>query len=154
MQRVRWIGVVGAAVALALGIGVWAGFAASDEGAVTRTRPPHACTEIGCSSGVFLDISAVWRQRPNATSVRLCLDERCRTFRRDTDLAMVEDRSLRGPKRVQVTLRARDRRGHTILERSIEVRLRRVQPNGPGCPPVCWQAPVRLAPHGLRLVHE
>lgn len=52
------------------------------------------------------------------------------------------DRDLAGSH--TVSLRIEDRSGDVLADVEDEVVFERVQPNGSGCPPVCWQAEVQL----------
>ena len=43
--------------------------------------------------------------------------------------------------------------GDRVLRRStVQATVRKAQPNGPECPPTCFQVPVRLDPETLQLV--
>jgi len=105
-------------------------------------EPPHVCTLIGCASGITLDLQAL-RTVPNASSVTVCLNDRCRrtsigtvngqrgTLRRD-------DGRLDGKRPASVTLVVRRRDGRVLLRATRVVRLQAVWPNGVDCPPPCW----------------
>ena len=112
-----------------------------------------ACTEIGCTSGLFLDVRAVQRKLPQAERLKVCLRRRCRSYALDrTDLVNLTVRGLQEGQRVSVRLVAFDGRGKVLLRRRTRAPVRKVQPNGPDCPPTCFQVAVRLDPQTLRLV--
>jgi len=148
---VRLVLLVAASLAIGLvlaGCGDSAGVAAdrTDEG-------PIACTEIGCSSGVFLDVSPVKRQLDEARRVRICLRDRCRSYElARTDLVTLSVPGLSDGQRVSVRMIVTGASGKVLLRRSTRAPVRRTQPNGPECPPTCFQVLVRLAANGLRLV--
>lgn len=128
---------------------------ADDEPARTAQDPGGGpvCTEIGCSSGVSVQSDDLDRRAPGWRSVTVCLEDRCRRFERGSGgplLAMVEDRSLRSERRVRVRVVVRGRGGRRLLRAQRTVMLRRTQPNGPGCEPVCFQASLRLVGGRLR----
>jgi hypothetical protein len=56
----------------------------------------------------------------------------------------VNKNSIDREKRVRVKLRVMDSDGEVIHRDRRRVRLQRIQPNGPGCPPVCYRASLGL----------
>ena len=110
-----------------------------------------ACTEIGCDSGLFLDLSPIAAKMPDAKKVEVCLEDRCQTFSPKESLAMVVDHRLKSEQSVTVTLTATDAAGHVVFRESKSVRSQRAQPNGHGCPPVCFQVPLKLDAQTLHL---
>lgn len=102
------------------------------------------CTLVGCESGVFARVGRIRRQLPKARSIELCSLGKCRSFRVRTDLASLRLRDVRGKRRVRVKLVVRNRSGKRIHSDRIRVRLRRVRPNGPDCPPVCFSCMLAL----------
>ena len=120
-----------------------AGLAAAP--AALAQDPPTACTLIGCDSGVRLDAVDL----PRARTVTLCVEDRCRRERANTDLHFVATRSD-GPGPVRVRVVVRDRRGRVLVRAERAVTLRRFEPNGPECAPTCWSARVRLDGGRLR----
>jgi hypothetical protein len=126
---------------------------ATDPG--TAGKEAHVCTEIGCTSGLFLDIRAVQRKLPRAERVKVCLRERCRVYAvAKTDIVSLTVRGLREGQRVAVRLVAFDRNGEALLRRRTHAPVRKLKPNGPDCPPTCFQVAVRLDPQTLRLVTD
>lgn len=128
-------------------------------------RPPQACTGIGCESAVAFNLS-VDLEPGVEYRVEACLDDRCATEtiavpdaddepgatgRRvgQIDLSTADDRILlvlpeddyggehRASLRVVTT--ADDELNVAAEEVTA---FERQQPNGPGCPPVCWFAEV------------
>jgi hypothetical protein len=114
--------------------------------------PVRACTEIGCASGLYLDVRAVRRELPEAERLRVCLAAKCRGFDLDrTDLVAMGLRGLGERQRVAVRMVVLDAAGEPLARRRTTAPVRRSRPNGPGCPPVCFQVAVRLERDGLRL---
>ncbi|HVM20009.1 MAG TPA: hypothetical protein VM307_08615 [Egibacteraceae bacterium] len=126
------------------------------------------CTEIGCYSGVTFAVSGVGLDASGGRVVaEICVDgdcERARYRQRPdgsarwnnprVDMSVSEDRvevtfHLDGEDYDEATahdvsLWLRVDGGDPIsLQR--EVHLERSQPNGPNCPPVCWQARIEHA---------
>jgi hypothetical protein len=124
----------------------------------SAARPPAAgpprvaCTEIGCDSGVFLDVSPVRRRLPDAERLKLCLRRKCRTYPlRRVDLVNLSVRGLREGQRVSVRMVVFGRDGEVLRRSAVRAPVRKVQPNGPQCPPTCFQVGVRLDRKTLRL---
>jgi hypothetical protein len=113
----------------------------------------HACTEIGCTSGLSLDVRAVRRKLPKAESVKVCLRQRCHRYSlAKTDLVTLTTRGLHEGQRVAVRLVVFDGRGKVLIRRQTRAPVIKTKPNGPDCPPTCFQVHVRVDPHTLRLV--
>ena len=159
-----------AAAALLAGCaGAHAGGTSDDRGpaASATTAPPRACTEIGCQSSLTMKgtrLAAILAGRRPLT-VTACLDRDCVTHRvpagrcaglgaRIGDGLECADRTLvvlpppsrqdmgSGSHSARLTLAS----GAAVLldERVDGIRFTRFAPNGPGCPPTCWIAVVRL----------
>jgi hypothetical protein len=110
------------------------------------------CTEIGCSSGLYMDLGAIGRGLPGAQRVRLCVESACRSF--PLGNAPVADMRVAGLKdraRVAVRMTVTGRDGRTLRRSSVVAPVRRTQPNGPECPPTCFQIAVRIDPGSLRI---
>lgn len=106
--------------------------------------PGKACTEIGCASGLFVDLSGVTQAEPAAKRVRLCLESKCQTFKPGDPLAMVTELQIgkAGPVKVSMTVMGA---GGKILHREQTTQtLKRVQPNGKSCKPVCFQVSLNV----------
>jgi hypothetical protein len=146
MRLTRHLALLGAILVVLAGCGVTGDSTA-------KGPPPVACTEIGCTSGVFLDVSPLHRKLPRAERVKVCLRRRCHTYAlAKIDLVSFSVRGLREGRRVGVRLVALDGRGAALLRRRVRAPVRKVRPNGPDCPPTCFQVAVRLDPKTLRLV--
>jgi hypothetical protein len=67
---------------------------------------------------------------------------------------MIVDRKLSSKQNVTVTITAiSTQRGRVVrLRESTTVRTVRAQPNGPHCPPVCFQVPLKLDPKTAHLI--
>jgi hypothetical protein len=118
----------------------------------TANPPPVACTEIGCDSGVFLDVSPVRKRLPEARRLKLCLRDKCRTYSlARVGFVSLSVRGLRAGQRVSVRLVVFGERGEVLRRSAVRAPVRKVQPNGPNCPPTCFQVGVRLDRKSLRL---
>lgn len=112
----------------------------------------RVCTEIGCNSGVFADLSKLRSAEPSVDKVELCLGSTCDTFTREEfSYAGVVNRRLKGEGLRRATLVGFDESGNVVLRDSLSAPSVRSQPNGPDCPPVCFSVQVRVDPEG-RLV--
>lgn len=97
--------------------------------------PPRACTQIGCESGVVVSLASL----PAATArVRVCAAGRCRNFTADRAGAFVRLPAIGRQRHATVVVKLFDRSGDVIVSARRRVRMRRLQPNGPGCGPVCY----------------
>jgi hypothetical protein len=120
---------------------------------------PIACTEIGCESAVsfHLDIDL---QTGIEYRLEACVDESCATESLNVpagsslghragqfDVSTEDDRVLfllpegEFPGEHRVSLRVSGPDG-VLTDHQALVEFQRNQPNGPGCPPVCWFAEV------------
>ena len=131
----------GAAAAIALTV-VTVGCGEEDRGA--RSQPePRACTQIACRSGVT--VVAPRRMPDDAAEIEACVARRCRTVSATARAAVfVPLARVRGPRAVRVRMRLLDSAGRPLATAVRRLRLERVQPNGPGCPPVCFAVRVRF----------
>jgi len=124
-------------------------------GGATPTEPgagAKVCTEIGCESGLFANLSGLRRSKPSISKVEICLGSSCETFTRDEFAdANVVNRRLKGQGLRRVKLVGYDESGSVVLRDSVGAPSVRSQPNGSGCSPVCFQVQVRVDPEG-RLV--
>ena len=129
---------------------------------------PHACTEIGCTSGVTFELGAqsALFELDQPVQVRACIESDCTVdtvtattggsgFFSSTqghfELDLMNDRLIyrtqnaqigEGPKTVSLEL---TREGTAVLDEArANVIFDRLQPNGPGCEPVCWNTTVTL----------
>ena len=127
------------------------GLALTTPAASAQSTPPagagRVCTEIGCESGVFLDAEPYLAAHPAVRSIRVCALGRCRSIGR-------VDHAFAGPplvlpvareQNVKITVTAYDANRRVVLRRALTTGLRRAQPNGPHCQPICFQADVRLS---------
>lgn len=98
-------------------------------------------------------MGAVQRKLPEAERLKVCLRQRCRTYLLSrTDLVNLSVPGLRDGQRVSVRLVALGKGGEVLLRRRARAPVRKLRPNGPQCPPTCFQVAVRLDPQTLRLV--
>jgi hypothetical protein len=132
---------------------------------------PRACTEIGCESQLTFSgakLSSLLGSARRLT-VRACLDVRCESVtvepRQCQTFALLGDGGKFACQRGTLTFKPLDPGDHTDLSRgrhTVSLRVTaadgtklldetmegvgfsRVEPNGSGCPPVCFVATVRL----------
>jgi len=132
-----------------------AGCGAEDDTAARASNgepPTVACTEIGCESGVFLDIGVIKRNLAAAERVKLCLRTRCRTYSlARVDLVNLSVKGLREGQRASVRMIIYGDGGEVLRRSAVRAPVRKVKPNGPRCPPTCFQVPVRIDRQTLRL---
>ncbi len=110
--------------------------------------PPIACTEIGCSSGVHIQLD---RLPAEARSARVCVDGRCgrkQPLSPESGVGgFVQARLPKGKHRAKASVGVRivvlDREGRVIARSRTRGKVRRTQPNGGDCPPVCFQVGLR-----------
>lgn len=103
----------------------------------------RTCTQIGCDSGVLITLG---RLPAAARQVDVCVDARCRrmTLREERAAVFVRVRTATH-RPVDVRLRILSRSGRRLVgARASTVWLRRLQPNGSTCPPVCFFRRLRL----------
>ena len=130
--------------ASALGIGLL-GCSTSARGPTGSANPSrHACTLIGCHSGIYLYLPASDLSQP----VSMCLGHRC-TSRPPGEsaapvLSIVVPASGTGDVKVSVTVGT----GSHAATRDIEAQTRPYRPNGSSCPPTCYVASLRLTTAG------
>lgn len=115
------------------------------------TGTSRACTEIGCESGVFVRVSAYFAAHATAQRVRVCALGRCRSTRRGEHALLVQPLVLPVAREeaITITVTAFGRDGGLVLRRKLIQQLRKVQPNGPQCQPVCFQANLLLSRRGV-----
>ena len=111
------------------------------------TVAAKACTEIGASSGVNVTVEGA--DRSQDLLVEACVGAACATGTLYADIgegAFVDLPAVASTAPVAVTVTVRSQAGD-VLVRPTTVRSTpvRVQPNGPGCDPVAYQAAVTVA---------
>jgi hypothetical protein len=84
--------------------------------------------------------------------MKLCLRRKCRTYSlARVDLVNLSVRGLREGQRVSVRLVLFGQGGEVLRRSAVRAPVRKAQPNGPKCPPTCFQVGVRLNRQSLRL---
>ncbi len=137
---------------LLVGCGSGSDGRATDPGQGGGAQGGPACTEIGCDSGVIADLSGLRKAIPEASQVEICLGSSCETFSRSQfSFSSVVSRRLKGEGMRRVSMVVFDDSGKVISSSGVSAPSVRNQPNGPDCPPVCFQVTVRVDPEG-RLV--
>lgn len=133
------------------------------EGAGERADPPlpqiQACTEIGCESGMFLNLVPIARSLPEGRRATFCIDDVCKTTRLRRFGGEFHGFRMSGGKlaesaggKVTVRLRVTGKRGKTLRRQKLKVAVERLQPNGEDCPPVCFQVMVGVRDTDGRLI--
>ena len=110
----------------------------------------RVCTLIGCESGVFFDAGRYLAAHA-AVRVRVCALGRCRWAGRGDQARLGQPLLVLPGAREQaitITVTAFDGRGGVVLRRELVAQLRKAQPNGPECPPICFQASLLLSRGG------
>ena len=116
-----------------------------------------ACSLVGCSSLVRVDVSQVWRTWPHATTVRACLEDQCETFGPPRQSALPQvgplQVELNGPRfssrlrrshEVPVSVEVVGRQGRILFHAARTVAVTRSAPNGTACGPVCFATGVTV----------
>ena len=119
-----------------LAVVVWAVVASC---ANVAEEPPRACTEIGCSDGLAVEVNSSLTQSITV-SVRAGAQE-LHTFRCDPGQpcrAFIENQTP-----AEVTVVVQTAQGDVSKTYRPAYQINR--PNGPGCPPDCKQATVTVA---------
>jgi len=146
MAIARWMAVP--VVALGLGAAGPGAMSATTQEPGQDEAPPIACTEIGCSSGVYVRFE---RLPAGAHSAQVCVDGRCG---RSQNLpgpraaggylyARLPQAKRRAGASVGVRLVLRGRDGRVLSRSRTRARVSRYRPNGAGCPPTCFQVGLR-----------
>lgn len=113
----------------------------------------QACTEIGCSSGIYFNLAAVRRAVPEAKRIEVCVNGKCRISRINRrGFQSFELRTAKLGPEARVRLILRDAAGEVLRRQKFTAPVARLQPNGDNCPPVCFQVLVRVSQSDGRLV--
>lgn len=106
---------------------------------------PSACSEVGCFSGVFVNIEPLRSSLPQARRVILCLDRTCSRGNAYVDAVRTIARSVPSPTGAhEVLLAVQDRNGKSVLTVRRRVTLLKEAPNGVACGPVCFGRGLKL----------
>jgi hypothetical protein len=148
-----------AAIVLALlvpfGVGGFLAIKALGEG----TRHELACSAVGCTSGIRVQLGDLRRKLPRAVSVELCTRAGCvRAKLRRGNVPWITSEWQGVPKHPNASytadLTVLDRHGRMLLRLRRAVRLTKFEPNGHACGPTCWSAELTLDAARGRLVPE
>lgn len=101
------------------------------------------CTYASCESGVDVGLS---RAPAKAAQVRFCVNGRCRRTE-PTQGSSLRFPCEAAPIRVRVSATLFDAHGNRLIRGRRHARLRKLQPNGPDCPPTCYVAWLRFNGH-------
>jgi hypothetical protein len=99
-------------------------------------------TEIGCESGVFVQIEKSPPELRGAEVLRLCVDGHCGEGRGRVGLGSGIGMSVQDPSEREVLVKVafRDDSRQVLASASTRAQLVRTQPNGPDCEPTCFRA--------------
>ena len=124
-------------------------------------EPEQACTAIGCDSQVVFELTPVDLVAGRTYEIEACLEDECWSAtveppadvvaggrggltvepQRDVIVLVLPEGDHGGSRGVTLEIETGD--GQTWgIEADID--LERVQPNGPACLPVCWQATITV----------
>jgi hypothetical protein len=116
-----------------------------------------ACTLMGCSSGVVIEIKQLPKELPRARKIDVCVAGQC-THDTVYETGKAEGKyvpkafltvfgkasELHGLGPHPVSVAAYDRQGTVLLRVSDSVVMEKYSPNGVGCSPTCFVAGLRL----------
>lgn len=106
----------------------------------SSSQPPQVCTQIGCESGLQVELSGA-PAGPFRVEAQAAGDGAPRVFECPAggrcESAFFADFT---PEEATIRVIA----GGRTTARTVRPTYERVQPNGPGCPPVCRQGRVRV----------
>lgn len=125
---------------------------------------PRACTEIGCENLLSFVLTDVDLVAGTDYAVQVCLEDDCEQatlqvpeepgvvgasagrLALDVEGDVVTLRELGGELSgsYAVSFEVRDSAGQQLVATQGETRFQRSQPNGDGCPPICWQARIEV----------
>ena len=125
-----------------------AGLWATAPSVQAQEDPPY-CTQIGCESAVYVNVA---KAKDSIRRLTFCAQDRCAPIRVKRDLPSWGGVQVECSEEITVlgVLTARDSRGRKLGRYKALIPLRKTQPNGPACPPTCFQGSVRF--NGARLV--
>jgi hypothetical protein len=120
--------------------------------ATSQADEPKICTLIGCESGVTVDLRPYRADHSYIRRVVVCVERRCEKRRWKADEPGVEFVQVRvkgdRERTVKVKVVMYDGRGRKRFRKVGSAFLRRNQPNGPECEPVCFVASMKVSLHG------
>lgn len=117
---------------------------------VPPSNPGLQCDLIGCESGVFFDAGRYFAAHVSVERIRVCALGRCRSLHRgESPLLRPVVLAVAGEQTITITATAFGPRGRIVLRRQLVAQLRKVQPKGPQCKPICFQATARLSRDGV-----
>jgi len=110
----------------------------------SSSQPPQVCTKIGCESGLQVELGGApvgpFRVEAQAAGGGAARVFECPAGQR-CEIAFFADFTP-----AEATVRVIT--GGRTTERTVRPTYERVQPNGPGCPPICRQGRVRVEVEG------
>ncbi len=115
---------------------------------------PIACTEIGCSSGLIVDATSVRKAHSRARWIEICVKGQCKSFSTQNSLAELRMGGLGEDQIVRVRMVVHGKGGEVLHRSSVRAKVGRTQPNGPECPPTCFQIRAEISDQTGRLVRS
>jgi hypothetical protein len=125
-----------AALFASLAAAVFAGPTSADE---------PACPEATCSTAIYVHLHRLNVHEPEATKVRQCALGECKD-RRNGDSARIPCTGVKSERRARLRVVVYGDGGEVLWRDSTWLRMVKNQPNGPDCPPTCYQAAADLVP--------
>lgn len=111
--------------------------------------PLEACTQIGCDSFVGFVLPRDVQEASSPVTLRACVDDRCEEYEYSdgADVPLLLRVEATGQ---DVEVSAEVRTADKVIARlaRTDLELRRAQPNGPSCPPTCFQGNVSVPLEG------
>ena len=104
------------------------------------------CTAVGCISQVGVNVRPYVTAHPGVTRIRVCADDVCKAYAPPRFTSVPLTAPTEATERVEVRVVVDGPAGATTVRQ--EATLKRQQPNGPHCGPVCHSAGFQLTPDG------
>lgn len=111
-----------------------------------------SCTDIGAASGIeFVFESVVPQNAGRGITAEACVADTCESeaVNPSSPWLVVGRDTLTDDSAVTVTLTIRDADNLKLFEGATTLSPTRLQPNGPGCPPIAWYGQVATDDAGL-----
>lgn len=115
---------------------------------------PIACTEIGCSSGLIVDATSVRKADSEARWIKICVQRRCKSFSTHNSLAELRMGGLKEDQIVRVRMVVYGKGGKALHRSAVKAAVDKTEPNGPKCPPTCFQIRAEISRQTGRLVRS
>jgi hypothetical protein len=110
----------------------------------------RGCTAVGCTTGAYVNLSALPLHPGPKSRVTVCVDQHC-TTRSPASSPLVgaqADAPYHDERVVTVTISMTGPDGEVLAHSSVQAQLHRTQPNGADCGPTCYYAALQLTSSG------